>query len=112
MICPKCGQDTPIQKTFCIHCGGLVEMSMGDVQEVVEAEAGLDAQRHFVRKMGTWLATSLVLFAAAVAFRMGNREKDLPRFDEPPVLQILDLEPLPPFPAVDLPPLTLDVPAS
>ncbi len=45
MICPKCGQDTPIQKSFCVNCGGLLETDFGSVQEAVGMEVRDEARR-------------------------------------------------------------------
>lgn len=114
MICPKCGQDTPVQKTFCVNCGGILEVEGGAVQELAESEVRLASQSALVRRAGVWLATALAFLVAAIAFRASNLEKDLPRFDEAPVLQVLDLEPQRPFPAVEearIPVLALPVPA-
>ena len=111
MICPKCGQDTPIQKSFCVNCGGLLETDFGSVQEAVGMEVRDEARSALIRRSGAWLAVSIVLLAGALAFRLANREKDLPRFDESPVFQILDLESPQPYPELEMPELALPVPA-
>ncbi len=78
----------------------------------MQSEVQLEAQAALIRRSAVWLATSIVILVAAIAFRVGNWEKDLPRFDEPPVLQVLDLEPLRPMPVVEMVPLAFDVPPS
>ncbi|GEM_PF-6447340 len=112
MICPKCGADTPLQKTFCVHCGGFLELDRAEVRDALASEALSEAQLALARRAGTWLAVSLALLAGAIAFRVNNWEDDLPRFDEAPVLPVLALDPNPPeIPPVPIPLLALPVPA-
>jgi hypothetical protein len=111
VICPKCGQDTSANKSFCNHCGGFLALGTAEVQASLEAEVISEAQARSVRRAGTWLATSIVLLAAAMLFRLSFREKDLPRFDESPLIPLLQMESprLPPAP--EMPMLTLPVPS-
>ena len=110
MNCPKCNEETPVNKAFCVKCGGFIERGTGDVMEAVRTEVAVEARAAFLRKMGVWLATSIVILAGALAFRLTNRERDLPRFDETPVLPILEFEPPHPLPALDIPVTVLPVP--
>ena len=110
MICPKCTQDTPMQKTFCEHCGGLLELGFEEVQSAMQDENLREAQAAFTRRLFFWLATSTAILVGALAFRLGNLERDLPRFDETPVLQVLDVEKPSKLPAPEMPALTLPVP--
>ena len=112
MNCPKCGQATPMQKTFCEHCGGLLELSHEEVQSAMQDESLREAQRAFTRRLFFWMATSTALLVGALAFRLANLEKGLPRFDEAPVLQVLDFEVSPVLPEPELPCLILPVPGT
>ena len=111
VICPKCGQDTSANKSFCSHCGGFLALGTAEVQASLEAEVLGEAQARSVRRAGTWLATAVVLLVAALVFRLSFRESDLPRFEESPVLPLLQLEAprLPPAP--EMPMLSLPVPS-
>ncbi len=108
--CPKCGLDTSANKSFCAHCGGFLALETSEVQAQLETEVLGEARARSVQRAGTWLATAIVLFVAALVFRLGFREKDLPRFDESPVLPLLQMESprLPPAP--EMPMLVLPVP--
>lgn len=111
MICPQCDQDTSANKSFCIHCGGVLALGTAEVQASLKAEVLREAQAESVRRAGTWLATAIVLLAAALVFRLSFREKDLPRFDESPLIPLLQMDPprVPPVP--EMPMLTLPVPS-
>lgn len=111
MICPKCNAETPVNKAFCVKCGGFIDVSSGDAMKAVRGEVMKEARAALIRKMGVWLATAVVLLAGAITFRLGNREADLPRFDEAPILQMLDYEPEAPLPVIEIPILELEVPA-
>ncbi len=110
MICPKCGSETPLQKHFCINCGGFLELDRAEVREALVSEALGEAQTALTRRAGNWLAVSLVLLVLAWAFRSSHWEKDLPRFDEPAVLPGLLLEPDRPMAEIPMPELALPVP--
>ena len=111
MNCPKCGSETPIQKTFCIHCGGFLELGRSEVRQALADESLAESQAALARRTGNWLAVSLVLLVLAWVFRSSHMEKDLPRFDESPVLPVLMLEPEGSMARIPLPELVLEVPA-
>ena len=108
MICPKCGAQTPLQKTFCIRCGGFLELGRAEVQDAMAAEAQTEGRAALVRRAGNWLAVSLILLLLAWVFRASHWEKDLPRFDESAVLPLQALEP--PHPMVQVPIVELELP--
>ena len=110
MICPKCSKETPMQKTFCDHCGGLIELGFDEVQSAMQDENLKEAQAAFSKRLYFWMATAVALLAGAAAFRLSHLEKDLPRFDEVPVLQVLDVEQPPAFPMPEIPALLLPLP--
>lgn len=112
MICPKCSKETPMQKSFCQHCGGLIEVGFEEVQEAMEGENLREAQDAFQRRLYFWLATALAVLVAALTFRLSHLEADLPRFDEVPVLQVLDVEKAPVFPPPEIPALALPLPGT
>ena len=101
-----------MQKTFCEHCGGLIEIGFEEVQSAMQDENLREAQEAFIRRLSFWIATAFALLVGAVVFRVSNLETDLPRFDEVPVLQVLDVEKPPAFPMPEIPILLLPLPAT
>ena len=110
MNCPKCGAETPLQKTFCIRCGGFLELGRAEVKQALQSEALAEAKVALARRAGNWLAVSLVILLLAWVFRSSHWEKDLPRYDESPVLGVLELAPPAPAVQAPIPEMTLPVP--
>ena len=110
MNCPGCGEDTPAGKRFCTHCGKLLGGDFAEVKRVMEAESEEADRAALERSLGRWLAVSVALLAFALAFRLGHRAEDLPRFDEAAVLDVREACPLAPLPSPALPVLLLEVP--
>ena len=110
MICPKCGAETPLQKAFCVRCGGFLELGRSEVKDAVAAEALSEAQLALTRRAGNWLAVSLVILLLAFVFRRSHMENALPRFHESAVIPFLDLDPSHPLSQVPVPELELEVP--
>lgn len=96
MNCPTCGQDTSVNKSFCMHCGAVIRLGAGELQAAMARE-GLEAsQAAMVRLAGTWLAVAVVLLAGAFLFRRAFPASALPTFDGTPVLPVESLAPAPP----------------
>ena len=112
MMCPACGQETPLTRSFCMHCGDFLQLGEAAVRESMLSDLQSEGSASLVRRTGAWLATSLVLFAAALAFRMMYRESTLPLFEETLVVDLLTLEPAPPLPTTEIPALALGVPGA
>lgn len=112
MMCPACGQETPLTRSFCMHCGGFLQLGEEEVRESMLSELEGEGSALLVRRTGAWLATALVLFAAALAFRMLYRESTLPVFEETLVVDLLALEPPATLPEAEIPALALGVPGA
>ena len=67
-----------MQKSFCDHCGGLLELGFEEVQAAMQDENLREAQAAFTRRLFFWLATMAAVLVGPWPSAWGTWKRTCP----------------------------------